>query len=165
VVVFFSEDIANAVQFVSMFLELGGLTLAFIELKYENLANTIEQGILKSEQITRNLADKMMENKLFSSIITLFIVVMFLIEIPSLAGFYDAVLPKEYLTILDNLQIGAFIIIGLTAFGFGIVFFSEFIGALNKFSNGKAIGAFGIFMAFCGLMGEVYQVAFIFLPQ
>ena len=107
----------------------------------------------------------MMGNKFFSSIITLFIVVMFLIEIPSLAGFYDAVLPKEYLPILDNMQIGAFIIIGLTVLGFGIVLFSEFIGALNKFSNGKAIGAFGIFMAFCGLTGEFYQVAFIFFHQ
>ena len=160
-VVFFSDEIANWVQFISMFLELGGLTLAFIELKYDGLANTIESGILKSEHITRGIAEKMMTNKVFSSIVTLFIVVMFLVEIPSLAGFYDAVLPKRYLVVLEYTQIVAFIIIGFTVFGFGIVLFSEFITALNKFSNGKAIGAFGILMAFCGLTGEFYQVAFI----
>ena len=159
---FFNDEAANAVQFISMFLELGGLTLAFIELKYEKLANTIERGIMKSERVTRTMAEKMLSNKLFSSVVTMFIVVMFLFEVPTLMGFYEKVLPKQYMVVVDNMQIGALFIIGITLFGFGIVLFSEFIGALNRFSNGKAIGAFGIFMAFCGLTGEFYQVAYIF---
>ena len=148
-----------------MFLEVIGITLAYIEIRYKPLATRIELKILKEETRFMNIAYSLLKNKFFSALITIFITVVFFIEIPYLAGFFDKIVPKEW----DNVKVGViwstFPIIILFAVGFCIILMGDFISWLNEFSDGHAIGALGVVVTFLGLLGETYQVITILVHR
>lgn len=148
-----------------MFLEVVGITLAYIEIRYKPLATRIEMKILKEETRFMNIAYDLLKNKFFSALITIFITVVFFIEIPYLAGFFDKIVPHEW----DNVKIGViwstFPIIILFALGICIILMGDFISWLNAFSDGHAIGALGVVVTFLGLLGETYQVITIFVTR
>jgi hypothetical protein len=146
-----------------MFLEMIGITLAYIEIRYKPLADKIEEKILKEETRIKDTAHKLLQNKLFSALITVFITVVFFIEIPYLAGFFDRVVPKEWNNIKDGVVWSTFPVLILFAISFGFLLFSEFVSWLNRFSHGHAIGALGVVVTFLGLLGETYQVITIWL--
>jgi len=148
-----------------MFLEVVGITLAYIEIRYKPLATRIEMKILKEETRIMGFVYNLLKNKFFSALITIFITVVFFIEIPYLAGFFDKIVPHEW----DNVKIGViwstFPIIILFALGFCIILMGDFISWLNAFSDGHAIGALGVVVTFLGLLGETYQVITIFVTR
>jgi hypothetical protein len=146
-----------------MILEIIGITLAYIEIRYKPLADKIEEKILKEETRIKETAHKLLQNKLFSALITVFITVVFFIEIPYLAGFFDRVVPKEWSNIKDGVVWATFPILILFSLGFGFLLFSEFVSWLNRFSHGHAIGALGVVVTALGLLGESYQVITIWL--
>ena len=155
---FFNDTVSDVFQFITINLELVGITLAFIEIKLPDTANKIENGMFSAETKVRNFAEKMIGHKLFSSMITLCIIVGFFFEIPAAAGFFDAVFPADVLRFMDYLLYFSIAITLVVVLGFGVILLGEFIAALNRFSNGKAIGALGVFLASLGLVGEIYQV-------
>lgn len=155
---FFNETASNYIQFISMFLEMVGITLAYIEIRYKPLANKIESRILQEEIRIKDFGYRLIKNKSFSSLITIFITVVFFIEIPYMVGFFDRIIPADW----NHVKIAViwltapFIILFLA--GFLFILLCDFIAWLNHFSHGHAIGALGVVVTFLGLIGETYQV-------
>lgn len=148
-----------------MFLEVIGITLAYIEIRYKPFANRIEAKILKEESRIMDFASNLLKNKFFSALITIFITVVFFIEIPYLAGFFDKIVPSEWEDVKLAVIWSTFPIIILFAIGFCIILMGDFVSWLNRFSDGHAIGALGVVVTFLGLMGETYQVITILVNR
>ena len=146
-----------------MFLEIIGITLAYIEIRYKPLANSIESKILLEESRMKEFAFKLIENKLFSSLITIFITIVFFIEIPYIAGFYDKIIPQEWNQIKVTIIWLTIPVIALFIIGVFLILLGDFLAWLNDFSDGHAIGALGVVVTFLGLLGETYQVVTIFV--
>jgi hypothetical protein len=140
-----------------MFLEIVGISLAYIEIRYKNLANRIESKILLEENRIKNLAYRLIENKLFVSLVTIFITVIFFIEIPYMVGFFDRIIPLEWTHIKVTIIWLTLPIIFLFVIGLGFILLGDFISWLNEFSNGHAIGALGVVVTGMGLLGDAYQ--------
>lgn len=160
---FFNESASDYIQFVSMFLEIIGITLAYIEIRYKPLANKIEAKILYEETRIRNFASKLNENKLFVALATIFFVFIFFIDIPYLVGFFDRIVPEKWTSTLVWIIRCTVPIIVFFVAGVCFVLFSDFVAWLNRFSNGHAIGALGVVVTFLGLLGETYQVVTILM--
>lgn len=146
-----------------MFLEVIGITLAYIEIRYKPLATRIEERIVEGEAQIKGIATRLLKNNLFSALITCFITVVFFIEIPYLAGFFDKIVPPEWEEIKLAVIWASFPIIILFVLGFLFILMSDFISWLNHFSEGHAIGSLGVVLTFMGLLGETYQVITIFV--
>jgi len=163
--IFFNHSTSEYIQFISMFLEVIGISLAYIEIRYKPLATRIEMKILKEEIRIKDFATRLLKNRLFSALITIFITVVFFIEIPYLAGLFDKIVPQEWEEVKLAVIWASFPIIILFALGFCFILMSDFISWLNHFSDGHAIGALGVVVTFLGLMGETYQVITIFVNR
>jgi predicted PurR-regulated permease PerM len=141
-----------------MFLEIIGITLAYIEIRYKPLANKIEGKILLEETRIRNFASRLNDNKIFMTLATIFFVFIFFLDIPYLVGFFDRIVPDKWQgTLMVVIQLTVPIIVFFVA-GVAFVVFADFVSWLNQFSNGHAIGALGVVVTFLGLLGESYQV-------
>ncbi len=141
-----------------MFTEIIGITLAYIEIRYKPFANRIESRIIDSEDNIKEFAYKLLDNKFFSALITLFVIVIFFFEIPYFAGFFDEVLPPDLKGLQNTLLWLTTPVVILFILSLCTIFFSEFVGWLNRFSEGHAIGALGVVITSIGLLGEIYQV-------
>ena len=163
IVKFFNETTSDYIQFISMGLEIIGITLAYIEIRYKPLANRIESKIMREESRIRNFATKLIENKLFVTLATIFFVFVFFFDVPYLVGFFDRIVPEKWSHILiwGIRATLPFIVLFIT--GIGVVVFGDFVSWLNEFSNGHAIGALGVVVTFLGLVGETYQVITILI--
>ena len=146
-----------------MSFEIIGITLAYIEIRYKSLANRIESKIMKEESRIKNFAYQLIENKLFVSLVTIFITVVFFIEIPYLVGFFDRIVPPEWNHIKSIIIWFTFPIMFLFGLGIGFILLGDFISWLNRFSKGHAIGALGVVVTAIGLLGDTYQVIVILL--
>src|ERR1043165_8796256 len=93
---FFTETASNYVQFISMVFEVVGITLAYIEIRYKPLANRIEMKILMEESRIKAFAYKLIENRMSVALISVFITMVFFIEIPYLVGFYDRIISDKW---------------------------------------------------------------------
>jgi hypothetical protein len=162
---FFRETTSEYVQFVSMFLEIIGITLAYIEIRYKPLADKIETRILLEENRIKDFAYNLLKNKFFSALITVFVTIVFFIEIPYLAGFFDRIVPKEWNHVKIAVIWLTLPIIVLFVLGICFILLSDFVSWLNHFSNGHAIGALGVVVTFLGLLGETYQVITILVSH
>jgi hypothetical protein len=94
-----------------MGLEMIGITLAYIEIRYKPLANRIENKILTEEGRIMDFAFKLLKNKFFSALITVFVTIVFFIEIPYLVGFFDKIVPKEWNNVKETIIWSTFPII------------------------------------------------------
>jgi hypothetical protein len=148
-----------------MFLEIVGITLAYTEIRYKPLANRIEEKILKEETRIKDFAFKMLKNKFFSGLITVFVTIIFFVEIPYLGGFFDRIIPPEWNTVKLAVIWSTLPIIAVFVLSFCFILFSDFVSWLNEFSSGHAIGALGVVVTFLGLLGETYQVVTILLHR
>src|SRR5258707_11643226 len=93
---FFNETASQYLQFVSMVFEIVGITLAYVEIRYKPLANKIEMKILAEESRIKDFATKLLENKLSVTLITVFVTMVFFIEVPYLVGFFDRIIPQDW---------------------------------------------------------------------
>jgi hypothetical protein len=148
-----------------MFLEIVGITLAYTEIRYKSLANRIEAKILHEETRIKDFAFKMLKNKFFSGLITVFVTIIFFVEIPYLGGFFDRIIPPEWNTVKLAVIWSTLPVIAVFVLSFCFILFSDFVSWLNEFSNGHAIGALGVVVTFLGLLGETYQVVTILLHR
>ena len=155
---FFNESASDYIQFISMFLEIVGITLAYIEIRYKRLARRIEARIVAEENKITRIITRLIENKIFVTVTTLFFVLIFFVVIPYWLRFYDRILTQEGLANLEILILCTAPIIALFIVGLLVVAFGDFISWLNRFSDGHAIGALGVSVTFLGLLGETYQV-------
>jgi hypothetical protein len=146
-----------------MGLEIIGITLAYIEIRYKPLANRIEMKILYEENRIKDFAYKLLDNKLFITLLTIFIVVVFFIEIPYMVGFYDRVIPPGWENVKNTVIWLTFPVIILFIACICIIMLGDFVGWLNRFSHGHAIGALGVVVTGLGLAGETYQVLTILI--
>jgi hypothetical protein len=162
---FFNQVASEYIQFISMFLEMTGITLAYIEIRYKPLATRIEMRILVEENRIKDFGYNLLQNKLFSALITVFVMVVFFIEIPYLAGFFDSIVPAEWNDVKVAVIWLTLPIIVLFALSICFLLFADFVSWLNYFSNGHAIGALGVVVTFLGLLGETYQVITILLDD
>jgi nucleoside recognition membrane protein YjiH len=162
-VAFFNQTAANDIQFISMILEIIGITLAYIEIRYKPLANRIEARILKEESRIKDFAHTLIENKAFLTLITIFIIVVFFIEIPYMAGLFDRIVPPDWDNVKTIIVWSTFPVIILFFIGLCLIMLGDFVGWLNRFSHGHAIGALGVVVTGCGLVGETYQVLYILI--
>ena len=159
---FFNQETSNIIQFISMAMEIIGITLAYIEIRYRPFAMRIESRILDIEVKIKEFAWKIVQNNLFSVLITLFVMVVFFFERPYMAGFFDTVLPENMKQVQEVIYWCTFPIVVLFLACIFLIFLSEFVSWLNRFSDGHAIGSLGVVVTGIGLTGEIYQVFSIF---
>ena len=145
-----------------MTMEVLGISLAYMEIKYKALARGIEERILNDEEKIKEFAMRLMENKLFSGLVTLFIIVLFFFFIPYMFGFYDHILPPDMKSIQTTIIWVTSPVIFLFVLGLCLILLGDFVSWLNKFSDGHAIGALGVVITGLGLVGEIYQILTIF---
>lgn len=151
---FFNDSVANALQYISLSLEVFGLLLAFIEIKTPKTADKIEKGINRLEYYVKGLGQKLTNNHHYEALITVFIFLLFVAVVPTLWGLFT--LPLWIWIIFDVIGV----IVGLTI---GLHLLVDFIESLNAFSNGRALGSLGIFVSSLGVMGELYQLITIWV--
>lgn len=114
--------------------------------------------IVSAESRVKDFAHLLIESKWFIRLITLFIILLFFIVIPDMAGFFDKVFPENWHSMKMLLFWGTFPIVLLFIGGIFFILFAEFVVWLNRFSDGHAIGALGVIITILGLFGEAYQV-------
>ncbi|HCW07838.1 MAG TPA: hypothetical protein DGG95_10805 [Cytophagales bacterium] len=161
----FNETASNYIQFISMVFEVVGITLAYIEIRFKPLADRIETRILNDESRIKAFAYKLIENKLSASLITVFITVIFFVEIPYLVGFYDKVIPESWQNTEATVIWSTSPIIFLFVVLIWSVLMGDFVAWLNRFSNGHAIGALGVVVTMIGLLGDSYQAITILVNK
>ena len=148
-----------------MGLEIIGITLAYIEIRYKSLARRIEEKILEEENRIKDFAYRMLKNKFFSGLITVFVTIVFFIEIPYLAGFFDKVVPEDWSGVKNGVIWATLPFVAIFVLCFCFILLSDFVSWLNHFSDGHAIGALGVVVTFLGLLGETYQVITILIHR
>jgi hypothetical protein len=149
----FDEELANELQFITFALEVLGVTLAFIEIKYPALADKIERFIRDSEHAVRRLGERLTDGRLIEWTMTIFIIVFFL----SLADWWDLYTLPWFVWVIFGI---VYAVVGLI---FGLFLIEELIKFLNHSSNGRALGALGIALAMLGLIGDLIQIYIIFI--
>ncbi len=155
--IFFNETASQYLQFISMVFEVVGITLAYIEIRYKPLANKIEGKILAEESRIKDFAYKLIENKLSVTLITVFITIVFFIEIPYLVGFFDRIIPNDWKNTEAIIIWATLPIVIMFVVLIGLILMGDFVSWLNHFSEGHAIGALGVVVTFLGLLGDTYQ--------
>jgi hypothetical protein len=162
---FFSETVSNYIQFISMVFEIVGITLAYIEIRYKPLANKIEMKLLADESRIKEFAFRLLQNKFSVTLITVFIMTVFFIEIPYLVGFFDRIIPQNWKKIETAIVWLTFPIIFMFAGLIVMILMGDFVAWLNRFSEGHAIGALGVVVTFLGLLGDTYQAITILVNK
>ncbi len=168
---FFNETVAAGLQYVTFPLELIGLTLALIEVRFPRLAAYLTQQIEQLSAPMRDLrseqsgGESMMERSLglllsrvlrtgfyiLTAIYTVKLIYQLLDRGPE-TGWLIGLL-TSYIVSAVIMTI-ALLVLGLTMF-FLVVGGSEFA---RRFVAGRAIGTLGILIAGTGLLGELYQL-------
>lgn len=168
---FFNETVAAGLQYVTFPLELIGLTLALIEVRFPRLAARLTQQIerlsapMRDLQSDQSSSESMMERSLgllLSRLLRFGYYILTAIYV--LKMIYDLLERGPESNWLVGLLISyiiagvvmtiALLVLGLTMY-FLVVGGSEFA---RRFVAGRAIGTLGILIAGVGLLGELYQV-------
>jgi len=146
---FLNSTVANDLQYLTLIFEVVGFTLAFIEIKYPKGAHRIERGFKGLEKAVQRMSYRMAKNPVVQTLITIFILLLFAAVIPTVWGLFS--LPSYVWWMFSSVGIAVGAIIGLHLA-------VDFLDSLNRFSNGKAIGALGVCLGSLGIMGEIYQI-------
>ncbi len=168
---FFNESVAASLQYVTLPLELVGLTLALIEVRFPNTAANLTRQIERLSAPVRELRSgepgsaALMEKSLGALLARVLKAGYYVLTVvyAVMAGYqlirhgYDASdligLFISYV-VTGVIMTVALLVIGLTVF-FLVVGGSDFA---RRFVAGRAIGTLGILIAGVGLLGEVYQL-------
>ena len=179
----FNEEWAVNVQHVTIWLELVGFTLTFIEVLYPKIADSIEKAIddvpivasyflsgndfltlyyrylIVWDRKTRKLISELMPlesvEKTFSFKLTAVVVFILFGVLYVLSGFFASKLfLYTGITWLAVLTLFIFVLVGSNL---AFVQIQKLIAKLNSLSDGRAIGSMGLILAFAGLLGEAYQ--------
>lgn len=168
---FFSEEVAASLQYVTFPLELVGLTLALIEVRFPKLAAYITRqierlsGPMQELRSDRPGSDSMMERSLGTLLSRLLKAGYYVLTAIYIAKLIYPLLSRgPEAGWLIGLLIGyvisgvimtvALLVLGVTVF-FLVVGGSDFA---RRFVAGRAIGTLGILIAGIGLLGELYQL-------
>lgn len=168
---FFNETVAAGLQYVTFPLELIGLTLALIEVRFPRLAAYLTQQIEQLSAPMRDLrsdqssSESMMERSLgllLSRLLRTGYYILTAIYIAKLIYYLlDRGPESNWLIgllisyiIAGVIMTIALLVLGLTMY-FLVVGGSEFA---RRFVAGRAIGTLGILIAGVGLLGELYQL-------
>lgn len=178
-----SENTADAVQLISAPLEIIGITLAIIELKFPRKADTIVLFLKLSQVAVKHtwffllgaFIKKFQHPYILNSIklrrlhiprlsalvISLFYLVLFTFFLLFLSSFsYNA--SKYDLTFSDYSILDWMVFsIGASITFFSCYFIYKIFSFLFWFKKGKAIGTLGLLLAALGVSGEIYQVILI----
>ena len=149
---FLNSTVANDLQYLTLVFEVVGFTLAFMEIKYPKGAHRIEIAIKGIEKVVQRVSYQMARNAIAQTLITIFILLLFAAVIPTLWGLFS--LPNYVWWMFGSVGIVVGIIIALHLM-------VDFLDSLNRFSNGKAIGALGVCLGSLGIIGEIYQILFL----
>lgn len=168
---FFNETIAASLQYVTFPLELTGLALALIEVRFPKAAEYLTRKIERLSAPIQELrsgqsrGDSTMERSLGALlsrliktgfyILTAIYLGKLIYELITLGPGPDRLVGMLFSYIISGIiMIVALVVIGVTVY-FLVVGGSDFA---RRFVAGRAIGTLGILIAGVGLLGELYQV-------
>ena len=164
---FFNESVAASLQYFTFPLELIGVTLALIELRFPKTAAYLTRQIERASmplQALRSGSDAMIERSLatlLTRLLTLgYVILSAIYAVTIISRLIDRGFEPEWLigVFINYLVVAviltvALVILGLTLF-FVVIGGSDFA---RRFVAGRAIGTLGIIIAGLGLLGELYQ--------
>lgn len=140
----------------SFVLEILGLSLAFIEIKFPLIADKIENYIDSLEDKFKNLGNQKSKSSIFETSLTISIFNIFIFGSWWILGKYSNLISPP------NFHWGIWIImLIILLFSLSVIFLillSDFIDFLNKFSNEKAIGTLGFLIGSAGVLIEIFQM-------
>ena len=168
---FFNETVAAGLQYVTFPLELIGLTLALIEVRFPRLAAYLTQQIEQLSAPMRDLrsdqssSESIMERSLglllsrvlrtgyyiLTAIYTAKLIYQLLVRGPETSWLIGLLISYIISGVIMTI---ALLVLGLTMY-FLVVGGSDFA---RRFVAGRAIGTLGVLIAGIGLLGELYQL-------
>jgi hypothetical protein len=137
-------------QYSALLLEILGIVLAFIEIKFPRTADRLEYNIDSLEDWVIATGQKVTNNHLTSVLMTSLVVVFF-VSLFDIWDFMGLDLPIFIKVIFGVVLIIVGIVIGL-------YILEGIITSLNKFSGGHALGSLGVALASLGLAIELFQL-------
>ncbi|MEH6471338.1 MAG: hypothetical protein V7752_08810 [Halopseudomonas sp.] len=165
---FFSDSTANIVQQVSLVLEIGGLMLAFIELRYPQTARSWERRLEQTEQLFTSigrsfLMEEMIPKKMDTASQAPPTEKQITISLNIMRGCILADVIFVIAWVLGGISFNTFLVIFIATnlpffTALLITVFAYIVNWLNRVGNGRALGTIGIIMAGIGFAGEIYQV-------
>lgn len=155
---FLSEQVANNLQRIAVLFEFLGLSLTFIEVKYPAHADSIERTIDSWTRRFFGWSDQLdPRGNLFPNSPVPGCLAAFAVGFIPL-GFllFERFLPAEV-----RFYVGwgiALVYVPIFAPFFVLYYLGTTLKQLDEWSNGRALGSLGVFLAFVGFTMEIYQV-------
>lgn len=140
----------------SFVLEVTGLILTFIEIKFPEIADKVEDWVDGMEFYLKNIGNRSSKTYTFETTLTLSILNGLIFGFWWLGSKMSSSIQPPILPI--TIWVIIFGIFLYTALIIGFFLTSEFIDFLNKFSNGRALGTLGLIIGMVGITIEIIQM-------
>ena len=147
--VFFSNEIAFTLQYITFPFEVFGLTLATIELRFPHTAKRIHDYLLKDKAWTEVELDRGFIDTIRKSKIVLIVYILYSVLVFTMAYFKgDVVIAVAFIFVPLILipVLASFMWLTLKGYGF-----------LTDWVPDRSVGTLGIIIAGFGVLGEAYQ--------
>ena len=146
---FFSNEIASTLQYFTFPLEVIGLTLAAIEVRFPKLAARMHQYLVQDQQEFQKQFDYGFLKTLKTSYLVQITLILYLLAVLTFAYFED--------NLIGGLGFAVAPLILIPFLSFGSTLMLRAYGFLTNWVPERSVGTLGLIVAGFGILGEAYQ--------
>ena len=146
---FFSNEIASTLQYFTLPLEVVGLTLATIEVRFPRVAARMHQYMLQDQNYVQKELDYGFLKTLKTSYFVGIALVLYLLAVLTFAYFED--------NLIGGLGFAVAPLILIPFLSFGSTLMLRAYGFLTNWVPERSVGTLGLIVAGFGILGEAYQ--------
>ena len=146
---FFSNEIASTLQYFTFPLEVIGLTLAAIEVRFPKLAARMHQYLVQDQQEFQKQFDYGFLKTLKTSYLVQITLILYLLAVLTFAYFEDNLIGGLVLAVAPLILI-PFLSFGSTLMLRAYIFLTNWVPE-------RSVGTLGLIVAGFGILGEAYQ--------
>ena len=146
---FFSNEIASTLQYFTFPLEVIGLTLAAIEVRFPKLAARMHQYLVQDQQEIQKQFDYGFLKTLKTSYLVQITLILYLLAVLTFAYFEDNLIGGLVLAVAPLILI-PFLSFGSTLMLRAYIFLTNWVPE-------RSVGTLGLIVAGFGILGEAYQ--------
>ena len=143
--------------YLTLTLEILGLTIALLEIRFPIRAKQLERWIDTKEDEIDRMIFSIMKASTWNALVTVCFSILFMIIVPHWVGFWEAIGIDTSHWVWPVGIISTIICGSVVAVAF-LSLIGNMISVLNRIGNDHAIGALGLILAMCGTLGELLQM-------